>query len=321
MAFVTVGNLKRFLEKLKTYISSNYVKSSGTTFTEGVEIDSSTDTNDVLAICGGRGPGEIRILGDADYGTITKTSQGFIGNYNGILKTNDTVLDSRNYTVYAPSTTGTGATGTWPISITGNATNDSDGNKIVDTYAKKTDIPTNSITVDDELDVLSENPVQNKVVSWALEDKLGNGGWKYSKKKTYDSAGYYANNVLQRAGVEQYPFLEVQFRDEGGPKVSISSNDVTVYGSKDHQNDESTKVMLDGYGLTYSYGKHNAKLILDETVNGGIRLLTDSDSLTIPSSNFVGYEKKLKFNSANIATEDYVKSAIAAIASYDDTAF
>lgn len=320
MAFVTVGNLKRFLEKLKTYISNNYISTHG-----------GTDVEELVLGVKDIAPPKIETSGNSpriEY-AWRGTNLGGIGKIAGSedavnFKTNGDatiILDGQNCTTYVPKKDGTGATGTWPINITGNATNDSDGNKIVDTYAKKTDIPTNSITVDDELDVLSENPVQNKVVSWALEDKLGNGGWKYSKKKTYDSAGYYANNVLQRAGVEQYPFLEVQFRDEGGPKVSISSNDVTVYGSKGHQDDESTKVMLDGYGLTYSYGKHNAKLILDETVNGGIRLLTDSDSLTIPSSNFVDYEKKLKFNSANIATEDYVKSAIAAIASYDDTAF
>lgn len=54
------------------------------------------------------------------------------------------VLDEDNYNKYAPKLDGTGATGTWPINISGNALNDSEGNKIVDTYAKKSDIPTDN---------------------------------------------------------------------------------------------------------------------------------------------------------------------------------
>lgn len=319
MAFVTVGNLKRFLEKLKTYISGNYVTKGGDVL-EGVyefkvdgedEIPSVTVKDGRASIAFSNPNVAIIGSGNSDSGLHQIYEDG----------SNWKILDARNYNDYSPKKDGTGATGTWPINITGNATNDSNGDKIVDTYAKKTDIPTDSITVDDRLNISSENPVQNKVIYEALKDKLGNGGWVYSKEETYGNAGYYANNVLQRAGVEQYPFLEVQFRDKNGPKVSISSNDVTVHGNKDSQNAKYKKVMLDVYGLTYSYGKYETKLILDETLNGGIRLMTNSDSLTIPCSYFDGYEKKLKFNSDNVATEDYVKSAIAAIASYDDTAF
>lgn len=50
------------------------------------------------------------------------------------------VLDSDNYSKYVPGLDGTGATGTWAINISGNALNDSDGNKIVDTYAKKSEV-------------------------------------------------------------------------------------------------------------------------------------------------------------------------------------
>ena len=47
------------------------------------------------------------------------------------------------------------------------ATYDGAGNKIVDTYAKKTDIP--NITVDAELSDTSTNPIQNKVVKTAID--------------------------------------------------------------------------------------------------------------------------------------------------------
>lgn len=50
-----------------------------------------------------------------------------------------TVLDENNYNSYSPSLTGTGATGTWGISISGTATKatqDGDGNTIASTYLK-----------------------------------------------------------------------------------------------------------------------------------------------------------------------------------------
>ena len=50
------------------------------------------------------------------------------------------------------------------------ATHDGAGNIIVDTYAKKTDIT--NITVDSSLSNSSTNPVQNKVIYNALEDKM-----------------------------------------------------------------------------------------------------------------------------------------------------
>jgi len=51
-----------------------------------------------------------------------------------------TVLDSNNFNTYAPKKDGTGATGTWGISISGSATKatqDSDGNAINTTYLKR----------------------------------------------------------------------------------------------------------------------------------------------------------------------------------------
>ena len=50
------------------------------------------------------------------------------------------------------------------------AIHDGAGNNIVDTYAKKTDIT--NITVDSALSSTSTNPVQNKVIYSALEDKM-----------------------------------------------------------------------------------------------------------------------------------------------------
>lgn len=88
------------------------------------------------------------------------------------------VLDSDNCTKYVPKLDGTGATGTWAINISGNALNDSEGNKIVDTYAKKSDIPTSSApdltkymkkSADSSLD-MKEHPIYFGYASISLND-------------------------------------------------------------------------------------------------------------------------------------------------------
>lgn len=54
-----------------------------------------------------------------------------------------TILDDKNFNLYAPTLTGTGASGSWGISITGTAakaTADASGNTITSTYATKAEI-------------------------------------------------------------------------------------------------------------------------------------------------------------------------------------
>jgi hypothetical protein len=53
--------------------------------------------------------------------------QGGTGNSDGSFSAWATVLSSANYTAYAPSLTGSGASGSWGISITGNAATVTDG--------------------------------------------------------------------------------------------------------------------------------------------------------------------------------------------------
>ena len=63
--------------------------------------------------------------------------------YNEDQKTWARLLDSNNYTNWAPTKTGGGASGTWGINITGTATKaiqDASGNVIADTYATKTEV-------------------------------------------------------------------------------------------------------------------------------------------------------------------------------------
>lgn len=124
MSYITLGNLTRFLTKLKTYIGNNYLKLSGGTVT-----GDTTFKKKIIAH-------EVCITGLDDISLVNKN--------NSIARNGLTILDEGNYNLFTPTIHGTGATGTWDINISGNALNDSDGNKIVDTYAKKSDIPTDS---------------------------------------------------------------------------------------------------------------------------------------------------------------------------------
>lgn len=171
MSYITLGNLTRFFDKLKDYLDGKYLKNGG--------IASSLNVKNLRmrADIGSKDTPKITFTNNINseivslYGLQSSVSgKSLIASIDG---SNYSVLHTGNAYSYFPSKTGSGATGTWPINISGNALNDSDGNKIVDTYAKKSDIPAGSnITVDDTLSVISTNPVQNKVIKNALDGKL-----------------------------------------------------------------------------------------------------------------------------------------------------
>lgn len=161
MSYITLRNLVRFLNRLKDYLSNNYLKLTGGTVTGEVNFKHMMSTR------------LLDLTHNTPFLTLANSPQG------ELTLSNDNkyayVLDSDNYNQYAPKLDGTGATGTWSINISGNALNDSEGNKIVDTYAKKSDIPTvSNITVDSALSATSTNPVQNKVIKAALTNITSN---------------------------------------------------------------------------------------------------------------------------------------------------
>lgn len=123
MSYITLGNLTRFLNKLKTYIGNNYLKLTGGTVTGDTIFRKKISAHEVC------------LTGLSDVSLINK-------NNGSIAKDGLTILDEGNYNLFTPTLHGTGATGTWDISISGNALNDSEGNKIVDTYAKKSETST-----------------------------------------------------------------------------------------------------------------------------------------------------------------------------------
>lgn len=179
MSYITLRNMRRFLDKLKTYINNNYLRLNGGTVTGAVRFNvtpiivdnghtKTIDFQDTSTYGFYNGIGSSGYTpGKVPYLIRVETSSGVTSRYK--------ILDESNYSQYAPSLGGSGATGTWPINISGNALNDSEGNKIVDTYAKKSDIPTvSNITVDNTLSDTSTNPVQNKVIKAALTNITSN---------------------------------------------------------------------------------------------------------------------------------------------------
>lgn len=128
MSYITLGNIRRFLDKLKTYIDNNYLKLTGgtvlgeTNFSKRIQAPS------------------IRLDSYLHPLTIVAEDNKLKRYYDSTDKC--VILDEETYLDYVPNKTGAGATGTWAINISGNALNDSEGNKIVDTYAKKSETST-----------------------------------------------------------------------------------------------------------------------------------------------------------------------------------
>lgn len=117
----------------KTQADGAYVKKSGSAMTGGIDwtaaasgvwaiklgtthyIGYDGSTNSSMLHWTGTGT----ILGSLNgTTTIRSNTSNLSHNYNG---TEYVILDARNYNSYAPTKTGTGASGTWGISITGNA--------------------------------------------------------------------------------------------------------------------------------------------------------------------------------------------------------
>ena len=126
MIYVSLGNLARFLNKLKTYIDNKYLKLTGGTVTGNVSFSRDIEANRVRLRSVAQ---PITLISNGDGNMAKEQDEKFYA-----------FLDEKNYTEYVPKLDGTGATGTWDINISGNALNDSEGNKIVDTYAKKSEV-------------------------------------------------------------------------------------------------------------------------------------------------------------------------------------
>lgn len=122
-------------------IASTYVKKAGDTTTGKITF-ASTDLNNLPEVkktsddnmSGVRFSSKTKFLGAV--GKRLSNGEDLL-NLRSDNNTTDVVLDSRNYNNYAPTKTGTGASGTWGINISGNAVNDGNGDNIANTYLKK----------------------------------------------------------------------------------------------------------------------------------------------------------------------------------------
>lgn len=95
---------------------------------------------------------------------------------DGIRKAIDTATPNVDFSNY-PTKNGTGATGTWPISISGAATKasqDSNGKVIADTYATKTALSTKQekLTFDTTPTENSTNPVTSNGVKAYVDQAI-----------------------------------------------------------------------------------------------------------------------------------------------------
>lgn len=157
-----------------------------------------------------------------------------------------TILHSGNYNSYAPTLTGTGASGTWGISITGNA-------GTVGGYAVSTAVGVNTVVVRDASGYIfanyinsnvseSENPTINtffvsngdgylrKATVAHVRTALGNyGGWISSESDTLASVtgrGATTSTFVSLSGGGLFSGTNnVKFRNEKGSGVYIGSTD------------------------------------------------------------------------------------------------
>ena len=150
-------------------------------------------------------------------------------------------------------------------------------------YTAKTATEAKIPTVDTSLDSTSENPIQNKIVKKALDKKLP------ALSESGDSSIRWINNSQIAVG------------ELAGTRHAIIGQD--VIGLEDGAMDKSIGFVSDNDGLYIGFADRSSS---------NIRLLMLGEKLQYGLATGTPI---------NIATEDYVKSAIAAIASYDDTAF
>ena len=202
------------------------------------------------------------------------------------------------------------------------ATHDGAGNIITETYAKKTDI--SGVTVDTELSDTSLNPVQNKVIKKALDNKLDTTGTALYAKM--DSAGYNIATTYVRSvnGVAPDSYGNVAINVSGGGGTNIT---VDTELSSTSTNPVQNKVIKGALDDKANLNKNNT-FSKDNYFEKGISLIAyrDLDSAikwyqstanppvaSIDATNYTGNAasatKATQDSEGNIITETYAKKA------------
>lgn len=165
-------------------------------------------------------------------------------------------------------------------------------------YAKKTELPT-AVTVDSALSNTSTNPVQNKVINTALNGKLDKGsGFTITSNENSPIQILRHSSDETSSGLYGAESIQLNEGSERGLVISPS----TIIEIRD--SDRGIK------GISF-----------DSYDNGSLYVYTKASS----ASSRVKYPLATESYVTNALTKkvdkDYVNQAIAAIASYDDTAF
>lgn len=219
MIYVSLGNLARFLNKLKTYIDNKYLKLTGGTVTGNVSFNRDIEAN------------RVRLRSVAQPITLISNGDG------NMAKEQDkkfyAFLDEKNYTGYVPKLDGTGATGTWAINISGNALNDSEGNKIVDTYAKKSEVgsapdltPYMKKTADDNL-IMGGNSIFFPGATIKSRTVNGVGSLYIDAKK---SRGVFVDGyiMMNNVTVATEDFVRINYVPLSNGHISINGSELWV---------------------------------------------------------------------------------------------
>ena len=202
------------------------------------------------------------------------------------------------------------------------ATHDGAGNIISETYAKKTDISGGgSITVDTELSSTSTNPVQNKVIYSALDNKLGKNSFAYGALR--DAEGNFITSTYVRSvnGVKPDIGGNVTINVSGGG----SSITVDAELSETSINPVQNKVIKGALDDKANLNKNNT-FSKDNYFQKGISLIAyrDLDSAikwyqstanppvaSIDATNYTGNAasatKATQDSEGNVITETYAK--------------
>ncbi len=197
------------------------------------------------------------------------------------------------------------------------ATRDGAGNNIVDTYAKKTDIP--NITVDSSLSSTSTNPVQNKAVKTAIDTVTASIPTKVSALE--NDAGYltqhqsldgYAKTSVANTWTEQQNFHDLilsreRYTTSGVSGISYipitSTVFCTVTGAFTLDLATLTFALKAGQSSVFTaYFTANADYSLTITGAGTIKYSGSASDVAITSAGLLLNIMMLKDNSGNLTS-------------------
>lgn len=199
------------------------------------------------------------------------------------------------------------------------ATNDGAGNIITETYAKKADI--SGVTVDTELSDTSLNPVQNKVIKKALDNKLDTTGTALYAKM--DSAGYNIATTYVRSvnGVspDSYGNVAINVSGGGGSSITVDA-ELSATSINPVQNKVIKGALDDKANLnknnTFSkenYFQKGMSLIAYRDLDSAIKWYQSPANppiASIDATNYTGTAAKATSDGAgNVITETYAKKA------------